>query len=624
MLVDNTSYFSRIIMACCLNPDCPNPLNQDSSKYCLSCGTELIPRLRNRFKIIRPLGQGGFGKTYLAEDADKLNRSCVIKQLFYQGQSSNANQKIVELFMREAEQLDQLKVNQQVPDLLAYFEEGGFLYLAQEYIEGEDLLRELQQEGPFSEGKIIELLLDLLPVLEFIHKKGLIHRDLKPENIMRRKQDGRLVLIDFGVARQVSMSQLSITGTKVGSPGYFSVEQFAEGKATASSDLYSLGATVFHLMTGQYPGELWTMQGYGWVNNWQEHVTNSINPKLDFLISKLLQIKAETRYQTANEVLADLIQPDAQTESENALHYEEEFKKAVSLNYPLDDYVRNSLKQLQQSLGLTKVCVASIEQPILKQIEAKRQKQFRQQLVAKQKIEETQFQKHLRLNAEARGQVQQRQQGTSSLNPIYQYRKPLTKWNHWKWSLSNSIGYPLGFLVVFLISQYFRSSSDLIITLAFVIPFAGLGSIVGLFQWIVLRKYFPNSGFWILGSGAGYCFGVLVSTPLFLIFEDRTVSNEAVLALSGIIMGISIGLFQWLVLKRYVPNAQWWILVNTVSFGLMPSLFFLVLGDGWISSSSTFVQIGICLGASFFIYIISSGILLKRLLILLAKNNLPL
>lgn len=293
-------------MVCCLNPDCQKPLNQDADKFCQSCGTELISLLRHRYKITKPLGQGGFGKTYLAEDTDKLKRHCVVKQLFYQGQSSNANQKIVELFMREAEQLDQLKANQQIPDLLAYFEENGFLYLVQEYIDGQDLLKELKQEGSFSEAKIEALLQDLLPVLAFIHEKGVIHRDLKPENIMRRKKDGRLMLIDFGVARQISMSQLTVTGTKVGSPGYFSVEQFAEGKATASSDLYSIGATVFHLLTGQYPGDLWTMQGYGWVNSWQDHLSHGIDIKLVPILDKLLQVRAEDRYQSADEVLADL------------------------------------------------------------------------------------------------------------------------------------------------------------------------------------------------------------------------------------------------------------------------------------------------------------------------------
>lgn len=399
-------------MVCCLNPDCEKPLNQDGYKFCQFCGTKLVPLLRNRFKVLKPLGRGGFGKTYLAEDTDKLNRPCVIKQLFYQGQSSNANQKIIELFMREAEQLDRLKANQQIPDLLAYFEEEGYLYLAQEYVEGGDLLQELQQDGPFRAEKIKALLVDLLPVLTFIHGKGLIHRDLKPENIMRRKLDGRLVLIDFGVARQISMSKLTLTGTKVGSPGYFSVEQFAEGKATASSDLYSMGATCFHLLTGQYPGDLWTMQGYGWVNSWQDHLPHAIDTKLVVILDKLLQIRAENRYQSADEVLADLNQATVQAAAKKLQRYEEEFRKAVHSTYPLDNHVREGLKQFQQSLGLADAEVARIEQPILKQAEVDRQERIKQQAES-QRQAEAKRQEQLRQQTEAKRQEQLRQKENS-------------------------------------------------------------------------------------------------------------------------------------------------------------------------------------------------------------------
>lgn len=293
-------------MACCLNPDCENPLNPDEHQFCHSCGIELVLLLRNRFKIVKPLGRGGFGQTYLAEDTDKLNKPCVIKQLLTQGQGSKANQKILELFMREAEQLDLLQENQQIPDLLAYFKEQNYLYLAQEYVNGQDLLRELQQQGPFSEAKILDLFGDLLPVLAFVHGKGVIHRDLKPENIMRRSRDGHLMLIDFGVARQISVSQRSVPGTRVGSPGYFSVEQFAEGRAIVASDLFSLGATVFHLLSGQNPSDLWTLQGYSWVLDWHQHLPEPLSPYLHYVINQLLQIKAEERYQTVADVMADL------------------------------------------------------------------------------------------------------------------------------------------------------------------------------------------------------------------------------------------------------------------------------------------------------------------------------
>lgn len=302
-------------MACCLNPNCTQPVNPEGNKYCQHCGSALIALLRNRFKILKPIGKGGFGKTYLAEDTDKLNDRCVVKQLIYQAQGTQANQKIVELFMREAEQLKALRRNQQIPDLLAYFEDSGFLYLVQEFVEGQDLSKELAQKGPFSYSDIKTVLSDLLPILQFVHKQGVIHRDIKPENIMRRQQDGKLVLIDFGVAKEISLTQLTMTGTVVGSPGYSSFEQFKDGKPTAASDLYSLGATCFHLITGQYPGDLWAMQGYGWVSSWQQYLpqaTGTEKSTVSKVLDKLLQVKQENRYQTAAEVLADLTPPPPQ------------------------------------------------------------------------------------------------------------------------------------------------------------------------------------------------------------------------------------------------------------------------------------------------------------------------
>ncbi|MGR3279251.1 SUMF1/EgtB/PvdO family nonheme iron enzyme [Acaryochloris marina NIES-2412] len=289
-----------------MNPDCEKPINQDVDKYCQSCGTELIFRLRNRFIIIQPLGRGGFGKTYLAEDTDKLKEKCVVKQLVYQAQGPTANKVIIDLFMREAEQLQQLWANPQIPSLFAYFEEGGYLYLVQQYVEGQDLLKELQEEGCFNGQKIEELLKDLLPVFEAIHMRKVIHRDVKPENIMRRGSDGRLILIDFGVSKQLSKSIASIAGTMVGSLGYAAPEQMESGIAQPSSDLYSLGASCFHLMTGINPWSLWKMQGYGWLNEWRQHLQQPIGSELGEILDQLLQVQAKDRYQSATAVLSDL------------------------------------------------------------------------------------------------------------------------------------------------------------------------------------------------------------------------------------------------------------------------------------------------------------------------------
>jgi serine/threonine protein kinase len=244
-------------MICCINPDCPNPQNPDGQTYCISCGVKLVPILRNRFRTIKLLGQGGFGRTYLAEDIDRLNQRCVVKQLAPNVQGTWAINKAVELFQQEARQLQQLGQHPQIPSLDAYFEQDKYLYLVQQFVDGDNLLTLFQNQGIWQESQVKQLLLELLPVLKFIHEQKIIHRDIKPENIMRRRSDGLLMLIDFGVSKQLSGTVMSRLGTRIGSDGYVPIEQMKGGEAYPASDLFSLGATAFHLLTGLYPFDLW-------------------------------------------------------------------------------------------------------------------------------------------------------------------------------------------------------------------------------------------------------------------------------------------------------------------------------------------------------------------------------
>jgi len=177
-------------MICCLNPDCHNPENPDGTKFCQSCEASLAP-LRNRYRIIQLIGAGGFGRTFLAEDIDKLNEQCVVKQFLPQAQGSWAIKKATELFEQEARRLQLLGEHTQIPTLFAYFEEDKLLYLVQQFIEGDNLLQELGKQGAFSDQKIRELLIDILPILQFIHRQKVIHRDIKPDNIIRRHSDGK-------------------------------------------------------------------------------------------------------------------------------------------------------------------------------------------------------------------------------------------------------------------------------------------------------------------------------------------------------------------------------------------------------------------------------------------------
>lgn len=292
-------------MICCINPDCPNPQNPDGEKYCLGCGVQLVPILRGRYRIVELLGRGSFGKTYLAEDIDKLNERCVVKQLAPKDQATWAINKSVELFKQEAKQLQHLGGHSQIPSLFAYFEEEKYLYLVQQFIDGDNLLKIWRQQGDWQESQVRQMLLELLPVIEFIHEQKIVHRDIKPENIMRRCSDGLLVLIDFGVSKQLSGTVMSKPGTQIGSFGYAPLEQMEGGEADPASDLFSLGATAFHLLTGLYPYRLWIEHGYSWTANWQQYLPSLIDHELARILSKLLAKDIQQRYRSAEEVLTD-------------------------------------------------------------------------------------------------------------------------------------------------------------------------------------------------------------------------------------------------------------------------------------------------------------------------------
>jgi WD40 repeat protein/tRNA A-37 threonylcarbamoyl transferase component Bud32 len=300
-------------MICCLNPDCENPLNADGNDYCESCHSRLIPLLRSHYRVIERLSdEGGFSITYLAEDIDKLNERCVVKQFAPKVKESSSMNKAIALFKDEAQRLQKLGQHEQIPTLLAYFEQENYLFLVQQFIEGPNLLQELRQQGKYGESKILELLLDLLPVLSFIHQHGVIHRDIKPQNIIRRQDNRRLVLIDFGASKQLTTTIHTKIGTAIGSHGYIAKEQMQQGKSSRASDLFSLGATCFHLLSGIAPSELWMEHGYAWVGFWRKHlhkasgVEVTLRPKLAKILDKLLKIDVQKRYQSTDEVINDL------------------------------------------------------------------------------------------------------------------------------------------------------------------------------------------------------------------------------------------------------------------------------------------------------------------------------
>ncbi|MEG3438141.1 serine/threonine-protein kinase [Pannus brasiliensis CCIBt3594] len=262
-------------MSLCLNPDCSHK-NAPADKFCQKCRSKLV--LRERYRAIKLIGQGGFGKTFQAVDEDKPSKPyCVIKQFFPSAQGTGTLQKTAELFKEEAIRLDSLGRHPRIPELYAYFTgKDGRQYLVQEYIEGQNLERELKEGGTFTEAKIRQLLAEILPILEFIHGKQVIHRDIKPENIIRRKADNSLVLVNFGAAKLVTPLNRSVTGTVIGSAEYVASEQ-SNGKAVNASDLYSLGVSCLYLLTGISPFDLFDVGEHEWI--WRQYLVN--NPVSD-------------------------------------------------------------------------------------------------------------------------------------------------------------------------------------------------------------------------------------------------------------------------------------------------------------------------------------------------------
>lgn len=295
-------------MSYCVNPACPEPENLDNSQKCKTCGSRLL--LRNRYQVMQPLGQGGFGATFLAQDISLPGRpTCVVKQLRPTVTSQQVYEMARELFEREANTLGKLGDHPQVPRLLDFFETEKQFYLVQEYIRGSTLKQEVKNGGPFSEEKVKECLRDLMPLLDYIHDQGVIHRDIKPANIIRRAQDNRLVLIDFGAVKD-QIGTVLLDGNENGANTRFAVGTFSFAppeqmmlRPVYASDIYALGMTCLYLLTGKSPKDLDYDPNTGAVL-WQNHAQVSVN--FSRVLNRMLEPKVARRYQTGADVIKGL------------------------------------------------------------------------------------------------------------------------------------------------------------------------------------------------------------------------------------------------------------------------------------------------------------------------------
>ncbi|MEH1832240.1 MAG: serine/threonine-protein kinase [Nostoc sp.] len=293
--------------------------NNGSNRFCTHCG-EPLPLavgqvVDNRYQIIRHLGQGGFGRTYLAEDRDKSHQTCVLKEFAPQVQEQQDLQKAKELFEREANVLKKLQ-HPQIPHFHASLQvkigTKDFFFLVQDYVDGDNyyqLLEQRQSQGKaFSEEEVITLLQQVLPVLSYIHSRDVVHRDISPDNLIWRHYDNLPVLIDFGGVKQLPASQgfwrtkLVGNNTLLGKKGYAPEEQLRQGKVFFSSDLYSLAVTTLVLLTGKEPQKLY--DSYQGIWGWGKEIR--VSPQLEAVLKKMVAYKPSDRYQRAEQILKDL------------------------------------------------------------------------------------------------------------------------------------------------------------------------------------------------------------------------------------------------------------------------------------------------------------------------------
>jgi serine/threonine-protein kinase len=263
--------------------------------------------LRERYQIVKLLGSGGFGETYLAQDRDLPgNPYCVVKRLQPQSNKPSVLAIAERMFKTEAETLYKLQ-HPQIPKLQAHPQENGQFYLVQDFVDGDDLSQtELKIGHNLSETEVINLLIEILEVLAYVHQQNIIHRDIKPANLMRRHADGKICLIDFGAVKEIANLSVNPQGQPltvvVGTKGYMPNEQ-ANGNPQLSSDIYALGVIAIQALTGLNPdpqsGEL-KLDPTGELI-WQTQVP--IEPLFAAVLTRMVRYDFNQRYRSAVEAL---------------------------------------------------------------------------------------------------------------------------------------------------------------------------------------------------------------------------------------------------------------------------------------------------------------------------------
>jgi serine/threonine-protein kinase len=278
---------------------CTHSGNPPANLFCIHCGQPLVPvqKVIHQYQVLRTLGQGGMGTTYLAWDKGGCMNGrpslLVLKEM-------NADMaqvaKAQELFEREARTLKSLS-HSGIPKYYNFFVEGGKKYLAMELIHGQDLEQRVLVSGPVAPPQAVEWMIQTCEILDYIHSCNppLIHRDIKPANLMVRHRDNQVVVLDFGAVKEIGTAP----GTRIGAEGYSSPEQ-DRGSPVTQSDLYAIGPTLIFLLTGVMPLKFYKKRGSGY--GFDVSTIPTITPQLREVIERVCEPKVRDRYQTAKEL----------------------------------------------------------------------------------------------------------------------------------------------------------------------------------------------------------------------------------------------------------------------------------------------------------------------------------
>ena len=378
----------------------PHPLNLGKKE-------ESAITLASRYQMGKQLGRGGFGRTSLARDVFLPGHPlCVVKQLAPVLCTEKRWQTAKRLFFQEGEVLQELGTHPQIPRLLAHFEENQQYYLVQEYIEGTPLNQELTPGQKYGEDYVIDLLDNVLEVLSFVHQQRVIHRDIKPANLIRRKTDGKIVLIDFGAVKEIAqyepdaLTSISSLTVAIGSRGYMPDEQQRQ-KPRLNSDIYAVGMIAIVALTGMTAKHL----ECSWIKANEEisdedfsKLAPPIGKDLAKIINKMVRSDYRRRYRDAGEAfqaLQELIERRKSPAASNP-----QFEGVALKGSPKSQFIDHCTQELATLIGpfaqylITKQITANPQiQPeelvkaLARQISPEQAQKFQQNVLSKKSKE---------------------------------------------------------------------------------------------------------------------------------------------------------------------------------------------------------------------------------------------